>query len=65
MSSGVLEPGGDFSPSGTVIDYATDLVAPALLEGVVKDALVELATETVQGEGLQDLIDSIVGAIGG
>ena len=64
MSSGNTEPGGDFSPSGTITTYADELVAPALLEGVVKDALVVLAIDTIQGEGLVDLVNSIVDAIG-
>ena len=47
MSSGNLEPGGDFSPIGTIATYANEIVAPALLVAPVKASIVVVILQQI------------------
>lgn len=63
---GGLTPGSSYSGGslGTVANYADDIVAPAILTGIVKDAAEKLIKEKLFPVGLPLLIikiDSLIG----
>ena len=50
--SGNLIPGGDFSPSGSVGTYSSNIVAPSILSGIVKEAALKLIRDNIFVPGL-------------